>query len=167
MANFKIEIKTNLITLISSSLIILLLGLTSCTEGISYEKIYSIDKQWNKDSIFTFNITKPEVNTKQNVFFLLRNDSDYSYSNIYLFVTTEGPDKDIRIDTIQYRLADKEGKWLGKGMGVTKENLLLYKENYSFNKAGNYKISVQQGMRNDNLKGITDIGLIIQKTDKQ
>ena len=52
-------------------------------------------------------------------------------------------------------------------MGVTKENLLLYKENYSFNKAGNYKISVQQGMRNDNLKGITDIGLIIQKTDKQ
>jgi gliding motility-associated lipoprotein GldH len=54
-------------------------------------------------------------------------------------------------------MANERGKWLGNG--VSKYTLpLLYLEDMPL-QSGGYDVIIQQGMREDVLQGITDIGL--------
>lgn len=137
--------------------------LASCKKGIVYTSSFSLNNHWEKDSIYTFEINKSLQNKSQNIYFLLRNNEQYRYSNIYFFTTFENPKGIKEKDTLQYRLAAPDGHWLGKGIGSVKENLLLYRENENFPDSGTYKINIQQGMRVDTLRGLENIGIIIQK----
>ena len=159
----KTRILKKIILPILSSFIILCLF--SCTEGITFESNKPIHNTWAKDSIYTFEIERHNLESNyENVFLVLRNNEEYAYNNIYFFMTLELPNGSKQIDTLEYRLANKDGSWTGKGMGNIKENLLLYRENQNFHDTGIYKIHIQHGMRIDTLKGLEDIGLIIQKT---
>ncbi|APD07039.1 gliding motility lipoprotein GldH [Flavobacteriaceae bacterium UJ101] len=154
-------IKRRIIFPILSSFIFL--ALFSCTENVVYESIKPLHNNWAKDSVYTFEVNEQQINQPQNLFLVLRNNEQYKYSNIYFFITLEKPDGSKKIDTLQYRLANPDGSWIGKGMGNIKENLLLYLENKNFSDTGAYKIHVQHGMRTNELKGLENLGLIIQK----
>ncbi len=149
------------IPLILSSLVFLFLF--SCTEGVVYQSVKPIHNNWAKDFVYTFKVNQLEINQPHNIFLVLRNNEQYNYSNIYFFVTLEKPNGSKKKDTLQYRLANPDGSWIGKGMSNVKENLLLYRENENFTDTGVYKVSIQHGMRTNSLKGLEDLGLIIQK----
>ncbi len=139
------------------------MALFSCTENVVYESLKPIHNKWDKDSVYTFEVAQRKTNQHQNIFLVLKNNEQYKYSNIYFFITLEKPNGTKKTDTLQYRLAKPDGSWIGKGIGNTKENLLLYRENETFTDTGIYKIHVQHGMRTNQLKGLEDLGLIIQK----
>ncbi len=130
-----------------------------------YQESKSINNNWMKDSIYTFKIENKKEEPSQNVFLVLKNNEQYKYNNIYFFLTLVKPDGSENIDTVQYRLAKSNGDWTGKGMGNVKENLLLYREKQDFSDSGTYIIKVQHGMRSDNLIGLENIGLIVQKSE--
>ncbi|NNF20466.1 MAG: gliding motility lipoprotein GldH, partial [Saprospiraceae bacterium] len=129
--------------------------------------------KWNKDSIITFNLTPPDSINAYNVFVNLRNTIDYKYSNLFLIVTAEFPHGKVITDTLEYRMADQNGKFLGSGFTDLKENKFWYKENLIFEESGEYKFSIRHAMRENNevigiidLEGITDVGLRIEENDK-
>lgn len=155
-------IKITKIPLIISSLFFLFLF--SCTEGVVYQSVKPIHNNWVKDSVYTFEVSKLENNQPHNIFLVLRNNEQYKFSNIYFFITLEKPNGFKRKDTLEYRLANPDGSWTGKGMSNIKENLLLYRENENFTDTGIYTIAIQHGMRTESLKGLEDLGLIIQKS---
>ena len=69
-------------------------------------------------------------------------------------------------------MALPDGQWLGKGAGSVKENKLWYKENISFPESGVYTLHIRHAMRRNGeveglalLKGITDVGLQIEKAN--
>ena len=73
-------------------------------------------------------------------------------------------------DTLEYRMADATGKFLGSGVMDVKENKLWYKENVIFNETGDYTVNIQHAMRENGkvngvvaLEGITDVGFRIEK----
>jgi gliding motility-associated lipoprotein GldH len=101
-----------------------------------------------------------------NVLFTIRNGSSFPFRNIYLFVTTTSPDGKKITDTLQYNLADEKGKWFGKGFGDIHELKLPYKSNVYFPLKGTYEFRIQHGMRVENLKGVYDFGLRIEKIRK-
>ena len=94
----------------------------------------------------------------------LRNNNEYLYSNLFLFVEVENPLGEISIDTLQYLLAEPDGTWIGSGVGSIKQNLFKYKEAQSFEE-GLYKFKFSQGMRSSILMGLEDIGLRIERTN--
>jgi gliding motility-associated lipoprotein GldH len=63
-------------------------------------------------------------------------------------------------DTIEFYLANDRGEWLGGGLTV-KELPLLYRENHQFANSGTYRLTLQQGMREETLKGVTEVGVQI------
>jgi gliding motility-associated lipoprotein GldH len=88
---------------------------------------------------------------------LLRHNERYAYQNIWLFVEVRQDTLLLHSDTIECMLADERGVWYGKGM--TRFTLpLLYKEDIAM-PAGEYVVTVQQGMREETLQGITEVGL--------
>jgi gliding motility-associated lipoprotein GldH len=67
---------------------------------------------------------------------------------------------------VKIGIADERGKWLGNGLGSRFDNSLLWQKNVRFPRTGVYTFEYEQGMRDEPLLGIDDIGLRIEKSLK-
>ncbi len=140
--------------------------LTSCID--SSEQVYtkSLSDGWNKKAEQKFDFEINHHQEPKNIIFVVRNNNTYPYSNLRLFVNfTNQKTKQKTTDTLNYVLARPNGEWLGKGFGEIKEILFQYKMNYQFPTDGKYQIGIIQAMRKDNLPGIEDIGIKIEKAN--
>ncbi len=144
----------------SSFLLLIILLFTACESKHYYQETKDIKGNWgSKNPVeYTFNVKDSTIN-KLNLGFVLRNNTDYEYSNIYLFTKFIDPKGNEMIDTLQYYIANPDGTWIGKGMN-TKEMVLVFRENLPVKDTGTYKLKVWHGMRTAKLKGIEDISLI-------
>jgi len=146
----------------------------SCDSDRVYDEYKSVPNQWHKDSIISFNVIPPDSINNYNLFVNLRNTNAYKYSNLFLIVEMDYPNGKIVKDTLEYKMADPSGKFLGTGFTDVKENKLWYKGHekpFIFNEMGEYKIHIHHAMRQngqvngiENLEGITDIGFRIEKS---
>lgn len=147
-----------------SSLSLLLI---SCNSNVIYTGSAEFkDNRWQLMETPVFEVPINDTINSNNLFFTIRTGSDYPFRNIFLFVTATSPDGKILTDTLQYYLADDSGKWYGKGFGNIHELKLPYKSNVFFPAGGEYLFKIQHGMRTEELSGIYDIGLRIEKLNK-
>jgi gliding motility-associated lipoprotein GldH len=160
--------KTNFI-----GLLLLFLFFTSCDKKQFYSEYKELDGTWKKSDTLRFTFEQKDTITPYNLFLNVRNNNDYPFNNMYLIVSLKEPGKKptIKIDTLEYQMADVDGTLLGEGFTDVKESKLWYLENYVFNRIGNYKVEVVQAVRATGevngvaeLKGITELGLRIEKT---
>lgn len=121
---------------------------------------------WKLMDVLPFPVPIIDTLTSNNIFFTIRTGSSFPFRNIFLFVTTTSPDGKTITDTLQYNLADEKGKWFGKGFGDIHELNLPYKSNIYFPLKGTYTFAVQHGMRIENLTGVYDFGIRIEKISK-
>lgn len=119
---------------------------------------------WHRDSLVVFQIPVIDTLQNHNLYINVRNDINYKYSNLWLFVEITQPgERKAVIDTLEVTLADERGKWLGNGFGGVKTLETLFRQNIYFPASGNYKIQIKQGMRGKQLNGITEIGIRVEK----
>ena len=158
---------TKRISEISIVIITSIFLLQSCNNNIVFtDSAAMTGKTWQLANIPSFQIPVDDTVNSNNILFTLRTGSSYPFRNIYLFVTTNSPDGKSITDTLQYKLADEKGNWYGKGFGDIHELNLPYKSNVYFPLKGMYQIKIQHGMRIEDLKGVYDIGLRIEKISK-
>lgn len=139
--------------------------LFSCDGNKVFEQYIEVENGvWKRENIAKFTVDIQDTTTFHNLYINVRNKGNYPYSNLYLFVTIQGPDGSQQTDTVNCVLADKRGKWLGKGIGDLWDLKLPYIGGFKFAQSGNYIFSYEQAMRVENgLKGISDVGLRIEK----
>ena len=149
--------------LILTSFILLL----SCNNNVVYTDSLPIPgEKWELMNIQSFSVPIDDTVNSNNVIFTIRTGSVYPFRNIFLFVRTTSPDGKSITDTLEFSLADEKGKWFGKGFGDIHEAKLPYKSNVYFPIKGTYQFNVQHGMRIEDLNGVYDFGLRIEKTGK-
>ena len=134
----------------------------SCTNPVYYEKYQTIDNPWdkNKEYFFTCEIDDPSVS--YNLSLQIRNNNLYPYQNLWLFCTIETSEGPVLRDTIECLLADDYGKWIGTGISIYHLNIPI-RTDYTFPQKGRYTFAIRQGMRDEQLKGIEQIGVWIEK----
>lgn len=147
---------------VHSLLIIILLSFFSCSKNTVFLHDFENNK-WNiNDSIeFVMNIENIDVN--YDLIILFRNHIDYQYQNIYILVETYYGDSILAIDTLQYAITDKYGRWHGKGLGNTRDNKFLFEERKVFQQKGQYRFKIIHGMRENPLLSSDKIGLKIRQ----
>lgn len=145
---------------------IFLLTFIACDTNKVFDEFKPIpNEQWHKDSIMVFQIPISDTIQNNNININIRNNINYAYSNLWLFAYIELPGGTVMRDTFEMVLADPTGKWLGDGIGGYKTRNAVYRSKIFFPFPGNYKISIQQGMRETMLEGISDVGLRVEKTE--
>ncbi len=146
-------------------LIILLMAVfVSCDSKRVFEEHAVLTKGvWDVKNTIKFDVAISDLSARYNVYLNVRNGSEYPYSNLFLFMNTEFPDGLVARDTIELTLADYDGRWLGSGMGSVKFSHFLFQKDVRFTQKGNYRFILEQAMRVNELKGIHDIGLRIEK----
>jgi gliding motility-associated lipoprotein GldH len=141
--------------------------LSSCNSNVVYTNSLAMAaKTWELMNVASFRVSINDTINSNNVKFTIRTGSSYPFRNIYLFISTTSPDGKNITDTLEYYLADEKGKWYGKGFGDIHELNLPYKSNVFFPLKGTYLFKIQHGMRTEDLKGVYDFGLRIEKTGK-
>ena len=151
--------------------IALLLIFFSCNSNIDFIDYNSVNGSWQKDSIQKFSF---ELNSIQKesykTYINLRINNEYKFSNIFLIVSLRDTLSLIHKDTLQFKLAEKSGKFLGNKRINLIENSLLHKEKISLDNNKKYFVSIEHAMRIINkvggleyLDGVIDVGYKIEK----
>jgi len=139
--------------------------LAACTGGVVFEENQAIPKGvWKASKKLEFRVNIEDLNTAYDMFLNLRNGTEYPYSNLYIFMTTHYPIGRSELDTLQFLLADKAGKWYGTGLGDIKSSSVLFRYRLLFPMQGEYRFVLEQAMRKEELQGVWDVGLRVAKT---
>ncbi len=136
---------------------------SSCGRHVLIDKSMVINGVWPKDKPGIFKVEVTDTSKLYNFYLNIRHNNNYRFSNLYVFLQTRFPNNNISRDTLEIVLANKDGKWLGKGWGNIKEDIIVLKKNLRFPIKGEYEFVFWQGMRKDTLIGIEDIGIRIQQ----
>jgi gliding motility-associated lipoprotein GldH len=130
--------------------------------AIFEENIDLPNYQWLKNRPVHITVPAPDTSDTYSIILNIRNNDDYPYRNIYLFVHAVSTTGDTVRDTVQYELADSHGNWLGKHGSYWIDHRLLYRSQVMFTGTGNYEFNIYHGMRADTLKGIGAVGIRIE-----
>lgn len=151
------------------------LAFVSCQpNNVVYNQTTALDGYWGENEILEFTLPQMDSIKKYDLFLNIRNTNDYKFNNMFLIVSMNFPHGKTITDTLEYRMANPDGTWMGYGIGNIKENKLWYKEGVQFIEEGNYTINIGQAMRNNGeaegvqrLDGITDVGFTVEESTKQ
>lgn len=153
-------------------LILVFLVMVSCETNMVFSEYRSLNNGvWQMKDTVGFDFLTADTTAAHNVFINVRNDNEYQFSNLFLITELGFPSGETVIDTLEYEMALPDGSWLGKGVGSIKENKLWLRENIVFPDSGVYNFKISHAMRENGkvqgvneLEGITDIGIQIEKT---
>ncbi|MFC5283736.1 gliding motility lipoprotein GldH [Pedobacter alpinus] len=148
---------------------IFFLGLTlsvlqACnTDNVVVDSFEKIPKEtWSYINPIKASVTVTDSTKAYNIYVNFRHTSDYKYANIWLRFHIIGPNKkDIPLRQ-EFQLAEADGKWLGTGSGNLYNYQLIFKDGYKFPGNGKYTLIVEQNMRDNPLKAISDVGLYVE-----
>lgn len=141
--------------------------MTACNENVVYESNQRIPgNEWSRFDTHRFEVEIDDTVNAHNLLINVRNTGEYPRSNLFLFVSASSPSGAFTRDTLEFILAEPSGKWLGKGFGSVWQNRFYYRRNVRFPERGIYLFEFEQAMRFDDLPGILDIGLRIEKSDR-
>ena len=144
-------------------LVVLAAFLTSCKNDIVYSRFVPVSSEkWAIDSVASFEYAITDANPDYRMLVYERHTERYPYQNMWLFVGDS-----LHCDTIEFYLADDRGQWLGNKHHGFIEMPVLLEENYHFADTGTYYMTIQHGMRDSVLRGITYIGLDIARNGEK
>lgn len=137
----------------------------SCQTDTVYHSYRSIPLEgWKKSDTLYFAFTVTDSLKPYRVTVEIRNEEAYPYRELYLFLHRFNT-KDSTLfvtDTLRCVLADQAGKWKGTGLGAVYQSVHAYAD-LPILYTGDYKIGITQGMKDEILPGINDIGINVEK----
>lgn len=152
--------------------ILLILGLitaTSCSDSGVFSSNTSFTNGWSLNDTVQIDLPELDSLTAYDLLLNVRNTNEYPFNNLFLIVEMQFPKGKHLVDTLEYRMANPDGTWIGTGVGSVKDNLLWYKKGVRFFEPGTYTLKIVHAVRNNGnvngvqrLDGIIDVGLRVE-----
>lgn len=160
--------KSGSLPVLSLLLLPSLLLIASCEQNVVFQKMEKVEgEQWGMKDTVTIDFEVEDTVTFHDFYLKVRNSTDYPYRNIHFFLDLEFPNGKHWRDTVECRLADGKGNWTGSGIGDIKDHSFLFLRKKRFPLEGDHKFRIVHAMRKEELPGIEDVGLGIERTPKE
>lgn len=141
--------------------IISIVTLSCDTNNLADLNVSMPKRNWSYVNKVKASVEIKDHSKPHTVYFKLRHTADYRYSNIFVLLHVKAPGQKKTTRRFEYKLAESDGQWLGSGSG----NLFTYKlnmlTNYRFPANGVYEFEIEQNMRDNPLKEVSDAGITI------
>ena len=152
---------------IKLSFSIFLLCFFACSKSDVFFEFRSTENgSWDRSKPAIFEINISDTIKSYSLDLIVRNNDDYAFQNIWLFIDRKDPKGIFTSDSLTIELADAYGKWHGKGLSIYSLTI-PYQSDVLFSDSGCYTYTIRQGMRKNPLRGISDIGLRLSKNSAQ
>ncbi|MDD4921501.1 MAG: gliding motility lipoprotein GldH [Bacteroidales bacterium] len=144
-------------------LFIIALLYCSCQNHSIYQNAETLPSSgWPLNQVLYFNDSLPSSAPETMHFEInIRHNNLYPYQNIWLYIETENSEGAVHTDSINWKLSEANGKWLGKGWGSL-YNLSYQLPDLKIKKTGSkrwFEIRIEHGLSDKVLMGIEDIGI--------
>jgi gliding motility-associated lipoprotein GldH len=138
-----------------------MLLVSACTDpkAVIDQNTPVVNQNWSYLNKFSYDVKIDDASKTYNLYLNLRVTSDYKYSNLFVLINQTGPDKKAAVTRYEFKLANADGEWLGKGSGNLYAYQLPFKTNYKFPTAGIYHFYIEQNMRDNPLREVSDVGM--------
>jgi len=154
------------VKLATGVMIMLLLLTAGCRRKTLFNDTVDLPvRGWSMNRFLTFEVQAVDTAQPYNLYLMVRNNARYPWSNLWLFVETHSPAGSFLRDTLDIKLADERGKWLGRGVGDRFAVEVPFRQRVRFPQPGTYRFEIHQGMRDTLLENITGVGLRIEKSN--
>lgn len=120
------------------------------------------NSNWSYDRPIKTVVEITDSSKPYNLLVNFRHTEDYRYANLWIRVSIIDPSKKKITERKEFQLALQDGEWLGKGSGNLYSYQLVFKDKYQFNQAGKYTFIIEQNMRDNPLKHVSDVGLRVE-----
>ena len=138
------------------------MSLFSCNENDEYSKYLFISQnRWalNDPLCFELDSVSFDINHRYDVSIEITHNVKYAYENLWLYIDQTLEDSILSRDTIECKLVNDAGRWIGTGNGATRQFSYKYKTNLKLDTVKQYKVCISHAMNDLQLKGIERIGL--------
>lgn len=148
-----------------SFLLVLMLAVTACDNPNAVVDVQQPieESNWTYSQKIKIPVKIEDNRIPYNVYINLRHTDDYKYANIYIRIREIGPGKINKAYRKEFTLANPDGEWLGTGSGNLYSYQLPLMRNYRFPQKGTYVFILEQNMRDNPLREISDAGLRVEK----
>lgn len=156
-------------TIVMSRLLLLLMLVvcTSCGDRLIYSDTIDIDKSgWDLNDTLCFEVELTDTLSMIDIGMTISHTDDYPYSNIWLFLEVSSDNGSNFSDTLNYIIAESNGKWVGEKRGKNFVVNTSYRNFVRMAHSGNYRFEIRQGMREERLKGISKLEFRINKSER-
>ena len=148
--------------------IILMLIITSCGPTYLFNKSQEIGKaQWTYDNIIGFEFNVQDTTKIYKLILELEHSTEFSNQNLYTKIHTHFPGGEKIEEVVSLELANKAGFWFGDCNSEYCTLEIPIQPGAFFNQAGDYRIEVEQFMREELVEGIRSVGFKIEETGEQ
>ena len=152
------HIRIYLLIAISSQLVA-----SSCTSIDLYEKnISTPNQEWKSGFKPEFSFIIKDTAAQYQVYFIIRHTEKYNYNNIWINLYSQPPGDTLHKAPYELQLANNEKGWLASGMDDIYEHRLKLTDAVNL-RAGEYKLRLENIMREDPLQHVLNVGLRIEK----
>lgn len=143
--------------------------LAACQSNTMYHSYQPVSPEgWNKSDTLVYSLPDSFPVGKYELQIGIRYQESYPYRDIWLEISHNMQDTlNYKTDTLQLFLTDKMGNKIGNSPGGLYQCILPYKGTFPISQKGSARtFRISQIMKDNPLKGISDIGIQISKGTK-
>jgi len=145
----------------------LLCSLVGCTDLAILNQHASIsNRKWYYNEQPKFSVNVSDNSVKYDMYISLRHSSGYRFSNIFLLLKETSPTDSQKNYRVELKLAELDGRWLGKGSGNLYSHEIRVSKDYLYPDTGIYTYQLEQNMRVNPLLEVVDVGIRIVPSRK-
>lgn len=146
-------------------LFLIVMIVLSCTKKAVFEEYHTTqNEEWCLKDTAKFNVKIPATGD-YTINLCLRHTTDYELANLWCFIRASDSTRQVFGDTVNIKVAEADGRWLGNGNTLKQIEQLTNKKVITLPK-GEYIFTIEQGMRTHCVKGVKDIGLKIKNISR-
>lgn len=136
---------------------------SSCSTIDLYEKNVAIPShKWQSSYKPEFTFIIKDTTSSYQVFFIIRHTEKYNYNNIWINLYSQPPSDTLHKVPYELQLATNEKGWLASGLDDIYEHRIQLTDEIKL-KAGEYKLRLENIMREDPLMNVLSVGLRVEK----
>lgn len=137
---------------------------SACDAGILVDSNVIIpSRNWSYENKLKVLVDVKDSSKPLDIYFKLRHTNDYRYSNIFILLHIKGAAAEKQTKRFEFTLAQPDGQWNGSGSGNLFTYTLPLLTNYKFPAPGKYELEIEQNMRDNPLREISDAGIKVSQ----
>jgi gliding motility-associated lipoprotein GldH len=139
--------------------------ITACETIDVFEKNVNIPgHEWSNSFRPEIAFEISDTTSLYNIYVVLRHTDAYRYKNIYMNIYTQVPGDTLLKQRLDLQLATDDKGWLGSGMDdIFEHRIRITKDPQKLTKAGLYKFTLEQTMREEPLQHVMNVGIRVEK----
>ena len=138
--------------------------LFGCSSIPVYEKVYVFENnKWDQSVKPQFIVNVEDTSKMYDFTITLRTTTDYMYSNLWIYLNSQTPDKQHSREPFEIKITDANGEWVGKKTGSIVEHTIYFTKR-KLPVKGKYVFIIEQGITESIVDQVLDIGMVVTES---